>query len=75
MTPSQEKAIYAVKPGSTVLMYDKLTIGIIVGKYKRPPFVKKNPNKMEYYIMYTRAGKIRTITTCHPHIWVTNVFS
>lgn len=73
MTPSQEKAIYAVKPGCTVLMYDKFTIGMIVGKYKRPPFARENPNKMEYCIMYARRGKIRTLTTCHPLIWVNNV--
>lgn len=64
MTPYQEE-IYAVKPGSVVLMCGRVAIGLIIGVYSD-----------EYHIMWTYADcEFGFTITQNPEGWIDEVIA
>lgn len=69
---SHEEQLFDVEPGSTVLMYNKTSIGLIIGKYK---FSSLNcVNEYEYHIMWAfPSGKISSLMTSNLKFWIRDV--
>lgn len=69
---SKYPEIYAVKPGSIVLMYDRKSIGIVIGKCKDLNW-HDTTEEMYHILWVNHRGITDVVITWKPDSWVNDV--